>query len=232
MEFLNGGSLEWHLKRQSFSEKHAIFYSAQLLCAILFLHSKQIVHLDIKLTNILLDANGNAKLCDFGLCRKMTNEAVYIECGTPEYKSPESYESSILEYSFDFWSFGVCIFLMLTRTIPFKNEDEIINLNKPIPDLNETRSETQLEQRVSSMYLPVVIKKENKISKVACDFVSRLLNKNKNERLAGTKLDNSDIKNEPFFVLIDWNKLENGQIKPPINPNLVIYLYCYFYYRF
>ena len=49
-----------------------------------------------------------------------------------------------------------------------------------------------------------------------------VLNKNKIERLGNNKVDNSDIKNEPFFASIHWNKLENGQLEPPIKPNLVI----------
>jgi serine/threonine protein kinase len=220
MEFLNGGSLKWHLKKKCFSQKQVIFYSAQILCAILFLHTKKILHLDIKLENVLLDANGNAKLCDFSLCKQMTNEPITFEFGTPAYKSPESFTSLNLDYSFDFWSFGVCVFLMFTQTFPFENEEMILDINKTISDLNETRTETQLKLGVSSIYLPLVIN-EDKISKVACDFVSRLLNKNINERL-GNKEDNTNIKNEAFFDSIDWNQLENGQIKPPINPNIVI----------
>ena len=51
-----------------------------------------------------------------------------------------------------------------------------------------------------------------------------MVKKNKNERL-GTKIDNRNIKNEPFFNSIDWYKLENGELNPPINPNLVFILF-------
>jgi serine/threonine protein kinase len=45
MEFLNGGSLDWHLNKQTvFTEKQAIFYSAQIFCGISYLHSKEIIH--------------------------------------------------------------------------------------------------------------------------------------------------------------------------------------------
>ncbi len=56
MEFLNGGSLEWNLKEKEkyFNEKTIIFYSAQILCGILFLHNKQIVHNDINKTRVLV----------------------------------------------------------------------------------------------------------------------------------------------------------------------------------
>jgi hypothetical protein len=56
--------------------------------------------------------------------------------------------------------------------------------------------------------------KKNKIKEISCDFVSKLLNKNLNERL----ILKEAIKIHPFFNSIDWNQLENGKIKPQIKP--------------
>jgi len=219
MEFLNGGSLYWNLKKKAFNEEEVIFYSAQILCAILFLHSKQIIHQDIKLQNVLLDSNGNAKLCDFNLSSKITTlRPVDYECGTIMYKSPESFAPAVLEYSIDFWSFGVCIFKMFTKSYPFKNKIMIKDPIQKIPNMNEVKVKAR-RYKLSKFFSQ---NDRNKISQVACDFISRLLNKNKNERLGNNKVDNSDIKNEPFFASIDWNKLENGQLEPPIKSNLVI----------
>ena len=209
MEFLNGGSLEWNIqnKQKYFNEQTIIFYSAQILCGILFLHSKQIVHRDIKLENVLLDSNGNAKLCDFTLCRKVRNVKKEKDFGTLTYKSPETFESFSPEYSIDFWSFGVSIFRMFTNNYPFKDQIEIQDKNKLMPNLNKAKK--------SKYFLFFFQIKQKVVSELACDFVSRLLNKNLNERLV------ENIKNELFFASIDWNKLENGEIKPPISPKLV-----------
>jgi len=214
MEFLNGGTLEWNLLNHppAFNEKQVIFYSAQILCAILFLHNKQIIHQDITLRNILLDSNGNAKLCDFSFCTPKIilnpNKSRY-GCGVYGYKSPESYSNIFLDYSQDYWSFGICIFIMFTRSYPFKIVGDIRDYTKAIPNLNETRKRSQkIKYRLFK-------KDEVQISQIACDFVSKLLNKNINERL----VNKEDIKNDPFFSSIDWNKLENGQIEPPIKPN-------------
>jgi serine/threonine protein kinase len=137
MEFLNGGSLEWYLRHQSFNEREAVFYSAQILCGILFLHSKKIVHRDIKLSNVLLDSNGNAKLCDFGFCVKISDNVAY-SVGTPHFKSPESFTPGNVSYSVDFWSWAACIYCMLAGEYPF-NEEEIEKNTYEMPDINKTR---------------------------------------------------------------------------------------------
>lgn len=55
-----------------------------------YIHSKQIIHRDIKLDNILLDENLNCKICDFGVSRIMEPEEIIKEkCGTPAYLAPE-----------------------------------------------------------------------------------------------------------------------------------------------
>jgi novel protein kinase C delta type len=217
MEFLNGGSLEWNLKEKEkyFNEKTIIFYSAQILCGILFLHNKQIVHNDIKLDNVLLNSNGNAKLCDFTLCKKIINSKKEKLFGTLNYKSPESFELlTYPNYSMDYWSFGICIFRMFTNEFPFKDEIIIKDLNIKMPNLNNNN------KKISKKYFITKIK-QYKTSEIASDFVSRLLNKNLNERLLLVNNIQNNIKNELFFSSIDWNKLENGQIEPPINPKIV-----------
>ena len=72
---------------------------------------------DIKLNNVLLDSNGNAKICDFGICVKMNaDKKVESPAFTLLYRSPELIDSNYLDYSIDYWSFGVCVYLMLTGT--------------------------------------------------------------------------------------------------------------------
>ena len=220
MEFLNGGSLQWHLEKTgTFTEKQVVFYSAQILCGILFLHSKQIVHRDIKLENVLLDSNGNAKLCDFGFCRKISNKSSYIY-GTEKFRSPESFVGGYLHYSLDFWSLGICIYYMLTGEFPFENEKKLSDDTK-MPDMNLiiAKNHTNI---LNKLFLGRVTSIDDrfKISHVACEFVSKLLNKDLEERL-GNKDNNEDIKSEPFFASIEWDKLEKGELKPPIDPNVV-----------
>ena len=156
-----------------------------------------------------MDSNGNAKICDFGGCKRMTNDGLVKNItGTSLYRSPESLTSFVLDYSLDYWSFGICVYQMLTGEYPFDKDEDVEDLNYQMPDPNQK------------------IKVENnELDKKACDFVSKLLIKNIQERLILKDV----IKNDSFFSQIDWNRLEKGQIEPPIKPDLVIFLLHYNY---
>jgi len=172
-----------------------MFLSSLLIILLLFKR-------DVKLKNVLLDSNGNAKICDFGGCKRMTEDRLSKnKTGTPGYRSPESLNSFRLDYSLDYWSFGICVYKMLTGEHPFDKDEDVTNGNYLMPDPNEKMKVKNIE-----------------IDKNACDFVSKLLVKNLEERLIAKEL----IKNDPFFSEIDWIRLEKGQIEPPIKPDLVI----------
>ncbi|KAM9577387.1 cAMP-dependent protein kinase catalytic subunit PRKX isoform 5-T5 [Trichechus inunguis] len=74
MEFVPGGELFSYLRNQGrFSSNTGLFYSAEIVCAIEYLHSKEIVYRDLKPENILLDKEGHIKLTDFGFAKKLVD---------------------------------------------------------------------------------------------------------------------------------------------------------------
>ncbi|XP_016106271.1 v-akt murine thymoma viral oncogene homolog 2, like [Sinocyclocheilus grahami] len=92
MEYANGGELFFHLSRERvFSEDRARFYGAEIVSALDYLHSQNVVYRDLKLENLMLDKDGHMKITDFGLCKEgITDEATMRTfCGTPEYLAPE-----------------------------------------------------------------------------------------------------------------------------------------------
>lgn len=91
-DYVSGGELFTHLyKREHFSEDEVRIYIAEIVLAIEQLHKLNIIYRDIKLENILLDADGYIVITDFGLSKELTEESngrSYSFCGTIEYMAP------------------------------------------------------------------------------------------------------------------------------------------------
>jgi serine/threonine protein kinase len=70
MDFMNGGELFYHLRRENrFNEQRIMFYAAEIILALDGLHKEGIIYRDLKPENILLDGEGHIKLTDFGLSK-------------------------------------------------------------------------------------------------------------------------------------------------------------------
>ncbi|OCT70152.1 hypothetical protein XELAEV_18037073mg, partial [Xenopus laevis] len=92
MEYLSGGSLKQELDRHGkLDMDRVLFHSAELICGLQFLHSKGIIHRDIKPHNILLDQEGHTKISDFGLAKQniFGDDTITGWVGTMGYMAPE-----------------------------------------------------------------------------------------------------------------------------------------------
>ncbi|XP_029454869.1 serine/threonine-protein kinase D1 isoform X1 [Rhinatrema bivittatum] len=132
MEKLHGDMLEMILSSEKgrLPERLTKFLITQVLVALRHLHFKNIVHCDLKPENVLLasaDPFPQVKLCDFGFARIIGEKSFRRSVvGTPAYLAPEVLRNKGYNRSLDMWSVGVIIYVSLSGTFPF-NEDEDIH---------------------------------------------------------------------------------------------------------
>ncbi|XP_076417245.1 MAP/microtubule affinity-regulating kinase 4-like [Peromyscus maniculatus bairdii] len=125
MEYVAGEDLESFLQaRGCLKEEEARVIFRQVVSAVHFLHQRHIAHRDIKLENILVDAAGNAKLCDFGMAIEITEGQKLEEiCGSLLYWAPEILARKPYDgLAGDMWSLGIVLYVLVTGHFPYMEE--------------------------------------------------------------------------------------------------------------
>ncbi|KAI1295433.1 Serine/threonine-protein kinase D1 [Halotydeus destructor] len=133
MEKLRGDMLEMILHHEAplgrLPERITKFLISQVLAALRYLHTNDIVHCDLKPENVLLSSNSDypqVKLCDFGFARIIGEKSFRRSVvGTPAYLAPEVLRNKGYNRSLDMWSVGVIIYVSLSGTFPFNEEEDI-----------------------------------------------------------------------------------------------------------
>ena len=123
MELCAGGDLlNFVRKRKKLDEPLAKVLFKQIVEGIGYIHSKKVLHRDIKLDNILLDGKGHVKIADFGVSKSVKKgELMFEQSGTPAYIAPEIIrDKGYKGFKADLWSAGVVLFALLFGTVPFK----------------------------------------------------------------------------------------------------------------
>lgn len=201
-EWVPGGELFHHLDLEgAFDEHTAMFFAANVLLALEFLHSKGIVYRDLKPENLLLDTQGYIKMADFGFAKNIASDKTYTICGTPDYQAPEVIMRRGTTKAADYWALGVLIFEMLVGDPPFKSLT-----GDPWDTFRRTLS--------GRFFVP------NFISDAAADIIFKLLQVSPEKRLGSGRLGAEEIKRHRWFSRIDWAALEAKQIPAPIKPRV------------
>ncbi|MDW3226944.1 MAG: serine/threonine protein kinase [Acidobacteriota bacterium] len=124
MEYVAGEDLKRFVRRAGpLNAGKAVMIAGQICDGLAEAHRIGAIHRDLKPQNIMIDADGNAKIMDFGIARftemeRVTGSGVMI--GTPEYMSPEQAELGEVDARSDIYSLGVVLFEMVTGRVPFE----------------------------------------------------------------------------------------------------------------
>ncbi|XP_014610982.1 PREDICTED: serine/threonine-protein kinase D3 isoform X4 [Polistes canadensis] len=195
MEKLKGDMLEMILNSEKgrLSERITKFLITQILVALKHLHSKNIVHCDLKPENVLLSSDNEftqVKLCDFGFARIIGEKSFRRSVvGTPAYLAPEVLRNKGYNRSLDMWSVGVIIYVSLSGTFPFNEEEDI---NEQI-------------QNAAFMYPPTPWKE---ISSDAIDLINNLLQVKQRKRYTVDK-SLQHVWLQDYQTWCDLRELEN-----------------------
>ncbi|CAJ1071003.1 serine/threonine-protein kinase N2 [Xyrichtys novacula] len=199
MAYSPGGDLMTHIHTSIFTEKQSLFYSSCVLLGLEFLHQNKIVYRDLKLDNLLMDADGYVRIADFGLCKEGMGhgDRTSTFCGTPEFLAPEVLTDNNYTRCVDWWGLGVLIYEMLVGESPFPGDDE---------------------EEVFDSIVNDDVRYPRFLSPESVSLIQKLLQKNPELRLGAGEEDAAQIKRHKFFQTMDWNALLAKKVKPPFLP--------------
>jgi serine/threonine-protein kinase len=151
MEYVEGQPLDQYLKRRGpLPEAEALEIAGGIAEALQYAWAHKVVHRDLKPQNVLLTGDGDAKVCDFGLCRDVRDLPHLTSLGlihcTPEYASPEQARGEKdIDVRSDLYSLGATLYEMLTGSIPFEAADAATMIvrhamDRPRPPSERNRS--------------------------------------------------------------------------------------------
>jgi len=204
IELVQGGELfsVIHTEtRDGIPNPNARFYAACILESLSHLHHRNICYRDLKPENILINSQGYGVLVDLGFA-KVVMDKTYTLCGTPEYLAPEIILSKGHDKGVDYWAFGVLIYEMLVGRSPFY---------------------TYGSDQVSLFKRIVQVKygfPQNIVNDLAQDLITRLIVRRQANRFGCLARGDMDIRDHPWFAVIDTDKLLNKRIPAPWVPRI------------
>ncbi|VDC01985.1 unnamed protein product [Peniophora sp. CBMAI 1063] len=217
-ELQSQGDLRSDMKRTGvYSRDKVAVVAAELLLCIEDLHSRRMMHRDLKPDNILIGDDGHLMLADFGMIRMFVEpeapsamntwssglyalaanmdddtetlmDVTKLPCGTPRYMAQEVLEGKWYSYGAELWSVGVILYMMLTGRVPYK--------------ATKNDRKTQLQVLMTKRLTFV----DGELDRWAEDLIRGLLRRDPFQRLTIAR-----AKIHPFFAKVDWSSLRKGR---------------------
>eukprot|EP01084_Bolivina_argentea_P250830 420440_1 len=197
LEACLGGDLFTILRKRRYLDKpSAQFFSACVVEAFVYMHSKDIIYRHLKPENLLLDNKGYLKLCDFKFAKEVSaTDKTFTLCGTADYLAPEILSGKGHGRAVDWWTLGVLIYEMLSGFPPFFDDEPMQTCRKII------RGRLKFPRFFTSE---------------GTDLIRGLLINKPWRRLGMLKGGAQNIKKHPWFYGFNWNKLCEGTLTAPI----------------
>jgi serine/threonine-protein kinase len=148
-EYVEGETLKERIRRLGrLPVGEAVAYAIEIGRALSAAHAEKLVHRDVKPQNVLVDAEGRAKVTDFGIARSLEAQGLTAAgrvLGTTDYVSPEQALGHDVTEQSDVYSLGIVLYEMLTGEVPFRGDTQVAvamqHVQEPLPDVQKLRPE-------------------------------------------------------------------------------------------
>lgn len=209
MEYIDGKTLKEYIReKKCLSHEETVKIAIQIASALAHAHKNNIVHRDIKPQNILLKADGTAKVTDFGIARAVTSSTITVAganiVGSVHYFSPEQARGGYIDAKSDLYSLGIVMYEMATGVVPFEGDSVISVALKHIQEKVKPPGEFNPD-----------------IPRSLQDIIEKAIEKDQNKRYQSAEEMIQDLKRslkEPDgdFVVKHFDSDEPTQILKPI----------------
>ncbi len=249
MEYADRGDLSNRIKEQKkkgkyFNEKDIWRVFIQLVKGLKALHDLEILHRDIKSSNIFLFSDGTAKLGDLNVCKILSKNILgHTQAGTPSYAAPEVWLEKPYGLKSDIWSLGCVLYEIISLHCPFRGENVVELYNKILVG-EFSRIPNKFSDELNWILLHMINLDVNK--RLSCDellkcqYIRKRMELNKNYIIKSSsnkklKVYENEIKNNNNFnannsdndnEIINNENKENEQklLKTIYMPNNLLYL--------
>jgi serine/threonine protein kinase len=165
MRYLDTGTLQERMKARSLTLKEIDHFFGQLVDALGYAHSQNVVHRDLKPSNALVDSQDNLFLTDFGIAKILERQTQFTETGalmgTPDYMSPEQAQGLPVDRRSDIYSLGIILYEMVTGRVPYEAETPLAvilkHISEPLPP--PTSLKPDLSSDIERVILKALAKK-------------------------------------------------------------------------